>query len=171
VNLSGTLVTSLAPLGGIDSLRSLTINDAAISDLGPHGAFAKLQFFAARGAPIADLSALTPAYWLQAIDISDTPVSDLTPLRAAHNCRTLLLRGSEVNDLSPLVETGSWEEDHRYSPQELDFRNTPAARSSSRLAELAALAEGDKHKCFVETKRFLAAWRDSRGTLSDAARV
>jgi hypothetical protein len=143
------------PISGHDRLRSITFDGAAVRELGPKGAFAKLQFFSARGASIADLSALTPAYSLQAIDISDTPVSDLTPLRAARQCRTLLLRGSQVKDLSPFIETGSMEEDHRYSPQELDFRDTPAARSSVQLAELAALADADKHKCFVETKRFL----------------
>jgi internalin A len=162
IDLSETRVTSLEPLHGIETLDSLTINGAPVRDMGAPGVFARIGFLYARDSALTNLRALEPAPGLQAIDISNTPVSDLRPLRAACNCRTMMLRGTQVKNLAPIIETGSREEDHRYSAQKLDFRNTPAADDSPRLAELAAIADTDMHKCFVETKRYLEAQAAAR---------
>jgi internalin A len=163
IDLSNTSVTSLTPLHRRRSLDSLTLSGAPIHDLGPRGALSGLGFLTARNTPIRDISALEPAHRLQGIDIAQTPVSNLRPLQDARNCRTILLRGSLVDDLTPILKTGSQEEDHRYTAQKLDFRDTPAARTDARLADLAALADTDPHRCFVETKHYLKAQADACG--------
>ena len=153
--LSNTQVTSIEALHGLKALRSLTLNHTRVRDLGSRGSLSRLGYLMANNTPLESLSALEPAPSLAAIDIAHSQVSDLRPLRDARNCRSLILRGSQVNDLTPLAETGSHEEDHRYSPQQLDFRDTPAARRDPRLAEIAAIAETNPGKCFHETKRYL----------------
>ena len=157
VDLSDTQVTSVESLQGLGELQSLRLARTKIRSLGPEGAFSRLGFLDATESDLDGLAALAPAHSLQGINITKTQVADLSPLRDAKDCRSLNLRGSMVDDLSPLIETGSIERDHRYTPQELDFRDTPAARASDRLAELAALAESDKHKCFMESKEYLRA--------------
>lgn len=155
VDLSDTRVTSLEPLHRRPNLRSLGISGAPITDLGPKGSLGDLASLSARGCPIQSVAALHPGTRLQAIDLSGTRVADMEPLRRAKDCRSLSLRGSLVRNLMPLLETGSQEQDHRYSQQQLDFRDTPAAAASPELTRLAALAEDDLYKCFQETKRYL----------------
>lgn len=157
IDLSDTHISSVEALHGLNQLESLRLARTNVRKLGPLGAFSRLQFLAAAESNIEGLAALAPGHSLQGIDISNTPVVDLSPLREAKSCRSLNLRGSMVSDLSPIIETGSREEDHRYSPQVLDFRDTPAAKGNDRLAELAAIAESDKHRCFIETKDYLRA--------------
>ena len=159
VDLSDTPVTSVEPLHGLKALRSLNLKQTPVRTLGPRGTLSGLAGLDARDTPLNDLSALEPARSLQSIDISGTCVTDLTPLRDALNCRTLILRGSRVADLSPLIETGSREDDHRYSRQLLDFRDTPVAHADDRLTALAALANTDGGECFHETKQYLHAQR------------
>jgi len=155
VSLNDTHVTSVEPILRLSELRRLGLARTKVRSLGPEGALSRLEFLDATDSNLEDLAGLAPGHSLQAIHIAGTRVADLGPLRDARDCRTLNLRGSIVADLSPILETGSREEDHRYTQQELDFRDTPAARSSDRLAELAALAEVDKHKCFTDTKDYL----------------
>ncbi len=155
VDLNDTPVKAIEPLHGLPSLISLNLDRSLIQNLGRRGTLSGLQFLTARETLLDNLLALEPALLLQVIDVSDTHVANLEPLRDALNCRTLILRGSRVNDLGPIVKTGSREEDHRYSSQKLDFRDTPAAQRNSQLAALAAIAEIDSGKCFHETKRYL----------------
>lgn len=157
VNLSDTPVRSVEPLQRIKALRYVTLDRTPVRTLGPRGTLSGLQILAARDTPLVDVAALEPGRSLQAIDISGTCIADLSPLRDALDCRTLTLRGSRVADLTPLLKTGSREEDHRYSRQLLDFRDTPAAHANNQLAALAALANTDCGKCFEETKQYLQA--------------
>lgn len=157
VDLSDTAVTAITPLHRLPMLRSVRMTGAPVRHLGPRGSLAGLSVLHAPNTPIDDLSALEPAHGLQAIDISYTPVSDLRKLAAARECRTLMLRGTQVADLTPILDTGAQEQDHRYSAQKLDFRDTPAARNDPALAALAAIADTDMGICFAETKRYLAA--------------
>ena len=105
--------------------------------------------------PLKSVSALAPGLSLQGVNLTGTQVVDLSPLRQARSCRSLQLRHSRVKDLAPLLETGSQAEDHRYSPQQLDFRDTPAAARNPELARLAAISNEDLFECFTETKSYL----------------
>ncbi|WP_306029741.1 leucine-rich repeat domain-containing protein [Stappia sp. MMSF_3263] len=155
LELRDTAVTSLAPLHRLGALRSLDIATSRVVDLGPQGALSGLQILNAAQTPLESLAALYPARSLMSLNIGGTRVSDLAPLRLAHECRTLSLRGSQVADLRPIVEAGLHPADHRYPQEALDFRDTPAAHASPRLAELAALADESPSQCFFETRAYL----------------
>jgi internalin A len=155
LDLSRTGVTSLEPLHNHRNLSSLDISNTEVSDLGPKGSLANLGYLIAVNCPLKSISALAPALRLQGVNLSGTSVTDLRPLRRARSCRSLVLRHSRVKDLTPLLETGDHVEDHRYSPQQLDFRDTPAAATTAELARLASLADEDLFKCFTETKTYL----------------
>jgi internalin A len=164
LDASETEIASLEPLHNHRNLWALDISNTAISDLGSEGSLANLGYLTATNCPIERIDALAPALRMQAINLTATQVADLRPLRRARGCRSLHLRGSRVKDLGPLLETGDQVEDHRYSPQQLDFRDTPAASSSAEFAQLAALADVHLFRCFTETKCFLRA-RQSSGVL------
>jgi internalin A len=161
LDLSGTKVASLEPLHNNRSLWSLNISNTRIFDLGPEGSLANLGYLTAVNCPLESISALAPALGMQAVNLTGTSVADLRPLRRARSCRSLLFRHSLVKNLAPLLETGEYVDDFRNSPQQLDFRDTPAAAMSDELARLASVADEDLFKCFTETKSYLRAQASS----------
>jgi hypothetical protein len=136
-------------------------SNTRISDLGPKESLSNLGYLTAVNCPLTSISALAPALRMQAVNLTGTSVADLRPLRRARSCGSLLFRHSRVKDLAPLLETGEHVEDPRYSPQQLDFRDTPAAATTAELARLASVADEDLFKCFTETKSYLRAQASS----------
>lgn len=156
LDVSSTPISSIEPLLHCKSLHSLDISGTNVTTLGPQGALRGLSFLTASGTAVDDLSALGPSSSLMALVVNDSSVRDLSPISDAYYCRSIDLRGSQVEDLMPILDTGKAGQPDRGEPDHsLDFRDTPAANANARLAELAALAEDDKRRCFFETKSYL----------------
>jgi internalin A len=100
---SNELLTDLAPLAGLSSLRKLVISDTQIADLTPLAGLSSLQVLYAWRAPVADLAPLAHLADLQMLDLRYAKVSDLAPLAGLSALQILEVAGTQVSDLAPLA--------------------------------------------------------------------
>ena len=154
LQLNDTSIVDLSPIHGHPALKRLYLARTAITDLGPRGSFKQLQGLDVSETQVMNLKALEGTQGLFSLNITNTGISDLSPLRPARWCKGLSVRGSQVRDLALILEVDTNSYDDHVSPN-LDFRDTPLARSSERFAALASLAEESGTKCFFETKAYL----------------
>jgi internalin A len=103
LNLSGTQVSDLSPLAGLENLQSLVLSGTQVSDLSPLAGLENLQGLYLSGTQVSDLSPLAGLENLQELNLSGTQVSDLSPLAGLENLQWLYLSGTQVSDLSPLA--------------------------------------------------------------------
>lgn len=151
---SNTKIEEIYVCSKLPWLMTLEINNTDVTTLGAKKSLARISFLSASHTKILDLEALSGADGLQALSIENTAVSDISWIRNAKACNSLKLRYSNVQDMEPLSTIGGYFPD-RAGSFELDFRNTPASRSSKMMEKLADLAEDSLNDCFEETKAYL----------------
>ncbi len=103
LELDGTSIVDLAPLAGLDHLRSLNLHGTQVKDLRPLAGLWRLEELDLSETQVADLSPLANLPNLRCLDLPDTQVSDLAPLAALHRLEDLDLRRTRVVDLKPLA--------------------------------------------------------------------
>ena len=91
---------------------------------------------------VSDISALSGLTALSRLFLSGTPVSDISVLSGLEGLTDLDLTGTQVSDLSPLLSLTQLAD----APQSagLAFKNTVAALSDSRIAEIAKIEDNAK---------------------------
>ncbi|MCW2309512.1 leucine-rich repeat domain-containing protein, partial [Rhodobium gokarnense] len=102
INCSGTQVSDLAPLAGLQNLQTVDCSGTQVSDLAPLAGLQNLQTVDCSRTQVSDLAPLAGLQNLQEIDCSNTQVSDLAPLAGLQNLQTVDCGRTQVSDLAPL---------------------------------------------------------------------
>jgi hypothetical protein len=157
LSIKGTDVSDISVLHANTRLYHLYAGKTLIKDLGPFGAPRNLQSLDVSDTEIPDVNALAGIKTLNWLQISNTPVSDLGVVRGMPACRSLFLRGSQVGDIRMIFQRKYHHPDRGEPGFALDFRDTPAARSGPKWAELSALAEQNMTICFLKTRDYVFA--------------
>ena len=126
----------------------LTLSGDDFSDLAvlppDIGSLTALKSLTLRRTPVSDISALSglEGGGLRHLNLSGTPVSDISALSGLEGLIDLDLSGTQVSDLSPLLSLTQLAD----APQSagLAFKNTVAALSDSRIAEIAKIEDNAK---------------------------
>ncbi len=141
VDLSGTAVSDLTPLQGMTQIQKLYLSRTAITDITPLSGLTALQILYLRDTSITDISPLADAKNMRSLYLGGAKVEDLGPLSGMSELRLLDISNTKTRDLSPLLALPNlaW----------LDFKGTPAAKSSSRFAEIAEI--DDRFECARKT--------------------
>ena len=103
LSLDDTAVSDLGPLAGLTRLKVLYLSRTAISDLGPLAGLTGLQRLYLDGTAVLDLGPLAGLTGLQVLDFNDTGVSDLGPLAGLTKLLNLGLDSTDVSDVGPLA--------------------------------------------------------------------
>ncbi len=156
LSLDLTHVSDLTPLSGLSALTDLWLTGTQVSDLTPLSALKGLSGLLLRGTQVSDLTPLSGLSGLTHLWLDGTQVSDLTPLSGLSGLTVLWLTGTQVSDLRPLRPLRALGKAEGRGDG-IGFANTPAARSTPRLAEIAAMR--DTH----DRSRALFAWLDEEG--------
>jgi Leucine-rich repeat (LRR) protein len=125
LEISGHLVSSLAPIAGLTRLRSLDVQSNRIRDLSPVGHLrlirslsisrnpietgirelrnlTELTRFDANGTGLVSLNFLRDLDKLTHVEADDNKIADISGLRGKHDLLLLFLYDNRVSDLSPL---------------------------------------------------------------------
>lgn len=123
--LSGTQVSDLNPLAGLNNLKTLDLRHSQVSDLSaissltaltdlilwgtqvsditPLVRLTNLTRFGASNTQVSDLSPLTDLIALTSLDLEHTQVSDVSPLAGLTALNSLGLNSTQVSDITPLA--------------------------------------------------------------------
>lgn len=100
-------LTSINEVRTLVNLKSLFMNDTAVSDLSPLAGLNKLDYLRMEGCPISDISALAGKSELTHLNMGNRSgkgrISDISPLRDCQKLYWLELRGNQVRDISALA--------------------------------------------------------------------
>ena len=103
---------NLSPLGGLTSLKSLTLHQNKVTDLTPLADLASLEYLGLQGNNISDLSPLAGLTSLTHLDLyANLGLSDLSALAGLKSLRWMQLGncGTQLRDVSPLAGLESLE--------------------------------------------------------------
>ena len=101
--LENNSISDLSPLGGLTNLARLYLSENSISDLSPLGGLTNLTWLDLRGNAITDISPLAGLYQLTTLWLQSNSITDLSPLAGLTNLTWLDLRGNAITDSSPLA--------------------------------------------------------------------
>lgn len=106
IEIAGARVASLEPLRG-KPLQHLDIHGTRVSDLGPLGKSSRLRRLSLSGTAVDDLRPIARLPALALLDASSTPMSHVGQLAAMPSLYYLNISNTGVRDLSPLsAQTG-----------------------------------------------------------------
>ncbi|MCV6593809.1 MAG: hypothetical protein OIF48_12710 [Silicimonas sp.] len=106
LDLSGTVISDLAPVSGLTSLRILTLRDTLVEDLSPLEDLENLDILDLGGSWVRDLTPLAGLPKLGSLDIGRTWVASLAPLSEIEKLDWVNLAGAQASDGSrPHLET------------------------------------------------------------------
>ena len=100
--MSGTKISDLSDLKGLNGLTSLYLSGTKISDLSGLKGLNGLTSLDLSGTKISDLSDLKGLNGLTSLDLSGTKISDLSDLKGLNGLTSLDLSGTKISDLSDL---------------------------------------------------------------------
>ena len=142
LDLSGTQVSDISALSGLTALSGLDLLGTPVSDISALSGLTGLMGLSLSRTQVSDISALSGMTILREIDLSGTLVSDISALSGLEGLIDLDLSGTQVSDLSPLLSLTQLAD----APQSagLAFKNTVAALSDSRIAEIAKIEDNAK---------------------------
>ena len=106
LNLAGTQVSDVTPLGALTALQSLHLGDTQVSDVTPLGALTALQSLNLRSTKVSDVTPLGALTALRSLDLDGTKVSDVTPLDALKALTRLDLTGITPTGVDGLRRPG-----------------------------------------------------------------
>lgn len=183
------LILDLVPtdpqqLGGLTTLRVLSLRAAGISDLAPISNLTQLRDLDLSRNPISDVTALATLTQLVELDLTETEVTDVRPLTALVRLRRLSLSGAPVTNLRPLGSLASLEElDVSYtsladtfalaplsSLRHLDLSGTPVSNVAG-LGQLEALVSVDISETRVRSVEPLSSLSQLRRLVADVAHL
>ncbi|TBW35102.1 TIR domain-containing protein [Siculibacillus lacustris] len=104
LDISGTGVTDLAPLGKLRKLALLQVTRPSVADLKPLAKLQTLTDVNLLGATVADLAVLAELKNLKALYISETGIVDFALLARLSGLETLFLSSTSIADLAPLAD-------------------------------------------------------------------
>jgi internalin A len=103
LDLSGTGIQDLQPVGMLTELETLVLSRNGVKDLAAIGGLVKLKTLVVRGGAIADLSPLGNLVNLRELVIDGGKVQDLMPIARLKGLQTLSLQGHQIQNLAPLA--------------------------------------------------------------------
>lgn len=134
LNLSGTSVSSLAPISDMDSLEGLDISGTHVFRLNDLAGLFRLKSLRLDNTRVRDLAPISRLTALRQIYLSNTPVESISAVSGLTKLEIFHLDGTNVSDVSNL---------HRhYDLRELNIRETPVT-DISMLRSLPNLSEPD----------------------------
>ena len=104
LDLSGSGLSDLSRLAGLEDVEVLDFGGNRVDDLWPLAAMAGLEVLNLGDSAVGDLSSLASLHDLRVLDLSGNAVSDISPLAGLTALRRLDLSGNGVTDLRPLSE-------------------------------------------------------------------
>lgn len=107
LDLSGTAVTDLSAVQGLDKLTKLDFSDTVVSDLIPIAGLVGLETLYFSNTEVSDITDLNRLTGLKRLNLSNTKVSDLTPLSNCTQLQRLKFYRTSVLDLAPLASLTS----------------------------------------------------------------
>ncbi len=141
--LNGTGVTDLSPLSGLSGLTDLWLDRTGVTDLSPLSSLSDLNSLDLAYTGVTDLAPLSGLSGLTALWLNGTGVTDLSPLPKLSNLHSLALQNTKVVDLRPLRGLEGFL--HRRTvlsrSSGLNFKNSAATRTDSRIAEIAEIED------------------------------
>jgi internalin A len=102
LHIAKSEIAGLAPLAGLTSLESITIQGGTIQDLTPLAGLKKLTSLSLPNHRIEDLRPLAGLTALESIHLGGNRIADLSPISGLPNLQRLRLEGNRVTDLAPL---------------------------------------------------------------------
>ena len=102
LDLSFTMLKSLAPLSGLNALRYLDLWSTKVSDLAPLTQLTNLQHLDLTGTQVSDLTSLSESTDLRHLDLRRTQVTNLAPLAELTALEYLNLAFTDVSDVASL---------------------------------------------------------------------
>lgn len=135
--LSRNPVRDLSPLGSLVNLKTLVIRGSGVRDLGAIARLRKLQSLAVDDALVEDVSPLADLPTLQELSLQNNRIRDISALASLKGLTTLSLQHNQIEDLSPLTLMVTLRELH------LDHNNIEDVRSLSGLMGLRVLTLND----------------------------
>jgi internalin A len=103
LDLSGTSVTDVSPLAGLEDLQTVDLWGTGVTDVSPLAELEKLRTLDLMNTGVADVSPLAGLENLQILTLSDTGVTDVSPLAGLKDLQLLNLMNTGVTDVSPLA--------------------------------------------------------------------
>jgi hypothetical protein len=104
LNLTGTGITDITPLGRLEGLVDLDLQSTRVSNLASLSSMTSLRRLNLSGTDVTDLSPLASLEGLEELRLEHTQVQDLSPLRALTALRRIELFRTFVRDFSPLAD-------------------------------------------------------------------
>ena len=102
LELIGTRVRDLEPVSTLIGLRGLDVTGTRVKDLGPLAGLAKLETLGVGATGVEDLRGLADSRALRRLDLTGTRIEELGPLAGLSAMRELWCRNVGVKDLGPL---------------------------------------------------------------------
>ena len=107
LDLSGTGVSDLRPVGVLTSLETLVLSRNPVKDLSPVGSLVNLKKLVIRGSGVKDLGAIARLRKLQSLAVDDAVVEDVSPLADLPALQDLSLQNNRIRDISALASLKS----------------------------------------------------------------
>jgi hypothetical protein len=104
LELFGTQVSDLTPIGELKKLKVLNIQDTNVETIETIEALAQLRSLDLSDTAVKDFATLKSFRELLMLSVANTRFSDVELLQGLTELRLLDLRGAPVSDLSPLVD-------------------------------------------------------------------
>jgi hypothetical protein len=103
LNLFGTLTSTLQPLASLTLLETLSFGVRKIDDISPLANLVNLQSLDLQSSELTDIGALTALTKLQKLNLSYNQLSDFAPLQGLTNLTELSLKGTTLSSLASLA--------------------------------------------------------------------
>jgi internalin A len=128
--LEQNLISDITPLSGLSGLIGLFIMDNQISDVSPLIGLTNLRHLYLDNNQINDISPLSAFTDLDNLSLSDNMITELPYLDDFHCYGVLFLRNNMISDLTPISQIGH-----------IDYLDI----SGNRITDLSALMNNDNH--------------------------
>ena len=102
LGLSGTGVTDIGPLSGLERLAKLHLSGTGVTDIGSLSGLERLKWLYLSGTGVTGIGPLSGLERLVDLDLSGTGVTDVGPLSGLERLESLDLSGTGVTDVGPL---------------------------------------------------------------------
>ncbi len=102
LDLSGTDISDLTPIGGLKNLKTLFVYNTKIPDLTPISGLTNLTWLSVDNTKISDLTPISGLKNLTTLSVSYTKIPDLTLISGLTNLTRLSVTSTQISDLTPI---------------------------------------------------------------------